>query len=321
MSNPIYWMSSTGDCPKLLTAVHLGYEFPPHSKASETIFREGKRHEDWVIEDLRQEGYEVETNDLCSKCDREGIHVELGTPLIDLMGHLDGRVKVNGSKLPLEVKSMGRFQFEKFRAKGFDAFPEYASQERCYLEVENSPGIYIVKCRDTGEKLRFSIGVELKGFKLLPLSLTYDNVLDKLNQVELWVREKTLPPIEYNEKSEQCRWCKGRHILCTVQQRNTEVILPNLIEASELWKEGKRLSDEGEEKLELAKLAFLQHSKENKLDRYSVGGLNVSYYGVRQRESIDEKLLKELVNEEIWRKALKRGKEWDDLRIRDTERK
>jgi len=157
-TKPTYRMSQVGAPPRVLYATRLGMEKLPDPPYLTLAGRESTRHEQWVKEDMREQGYEIEDAEVCPKClnefgeERRGLHVELEYELFRLLGHMDGRLPVNSHKRILEVKALGRFNFYRFMQNKFAAFPKYADQLTCYFEAEHSewPALYVVKCRDTG---------------------------------------------------------------------------------------------------------------------------------------------------------------------------
>ena len=160
-----YRMSTAGSCSRLLSAYRLGREVEPAPDWLEDIARESERHEEWIVEDLRNdEGLVIAT---CSKCpvcaakglDRRGIHVEIDRPLYKLVGHLDGVIIESigaGAKLHvLEVKGLSRFRYGAWINQGWEGFPAFAAQLACYMEAARGcspPVLFIAKNRDTGEK-------------------------------------------------------------------------------------------------------------------------------------------------------------------------
>lgn len=302
MSKNIYRMSEAGTCSRVLGAVRLGYEPLPETEASKRIMREGQRHEELTIQDLTDEGYVI--------TDRQK-EIVLETPILILQGHIDGVARKDGLPYLLEIKSMGRFTFQKYQTKGLGAFPEYQAQITCYEANTQLPILYVVKNRDNGE---------LNKMILEKPPIDFSQICDKLNLVELCVQDGVLPDAEYTEDSERCRWCKFPY-LCIKPEKEVKVEeLPSLIEAAELFKEGKKYEEMSEERIEQAKHIFLSHAKENKLDKYQVAGVSISYSGERQKSYIDEKKLKELVSEDIWKQVYKQSKPWDDIRIRILEK-
>src|SRR3989304_3555947 len=55
----VFHSSEAGDCIRALCAIRLGHQPLPRTPSAETVLREAKRHERWVIEDLRAEGYTI----------------------------------------------------------------------------------------------------------------------------------------------------------------------------------------------------------------------------------------------------------------------
>ena len=318
-----YRMSSAGDCPKALAAERLGYEAVKDSPSLTTIGRESTRHEQWIADDLIESGLILYDGGKCEKCpdERHGIHVELETPIVKLVGHMDRRILVDKQYYPLEIKALGRFTFDQFKREKFKAFSGYEAQEICYLEAEGKPGYYLVKSRDTGELLKYFVPYkgqfppELPGFsRELELSTNIDNILERIHLAEICVLDGVLPDYECSEK--EGRYCKFRY-LCS-DEKETEVkdvILPDLLEAAELHREGKIFSAMAEERIEQAKLAFLNYAKT--VDpKFHVGGVSVSYRGMKTKEYIKSKLLKELVSKELLDKVTGQTSPYEDISIR-----
>lgn len=330
MEKRVYRMSEAG-CMRVLSARILGYEPIPRTEAEVRLLKHASRHEGLIVEALRDEGYYLErpvwgreVGVPCPLCPGEakyGFHVEIETPLIRLIGHLDAVIKANDDIFyPLEIKSLGRFTFEKFRKNRFDIYSEYAGQEACYLKAKGCPGFYVVGNRDTGELLKYSIPyhteiAELNGFARLDLPITADTIIDRLHQVEIFAQKGELCEGTLDEKSQQCRWCKYRYLCIREEKPIQEVQLPTLVEAAELWKEGKKQEQLAEEMLAQAKATFLNYAKENELSKFSCSGVDIKYHGSRVTERLNEAVIKELVGEDVWRLALKKGKPWDDIRI------
>jgi len=350
----IYRMSGIG-CQRAIAAEKLGYEPIPETGDSKILLEEATEDEKRVRDRLGKAGIELGSTILaplvifegccCKQCKEEfgierfGIHVELTTPLIRLVGHLDDTVVHRGEDYPLgwkdyplEIKNLGRFTFDKFRRNQFADFPEYEAQEALYLAAKDSSGIYAVRCRDNGRMLTYTVGdgipdelteklrqVEASEFGRLPKP-DADKILDKLNWVELNVQDGELPTGEFEEGSNQCRWCKFR-FLCLREEKEEKGVKeessPSLIESGVQYKEGFELEKQGKEMKESAKLALLSHAKNNKIDKFRIAGLvSVSYLGQAIKKYPDEKLLKELVPEDILKKIYKETKPWEDIRVR-----
>lgn len=290
-------MSESGGCPKALAAAKLGYDPIPRTDDDLLIMNESKMHEGLVISKLDEEGFTVFSSQM---------ELNYEHPLFLLRGHIDGIAHKGGRQWLLEVKALGRSTFLEYQKHGLTAFPHYAAQVRCYSHILNLPILMAVKCRDTGKLLKDEAQPEI----------TFDQIIEKLSMVELAVREERLPEVEACSWRDR-QWC-GYKFLCQVpaKQDGQEVAEVEAIMAAELWKEGKALEEEAEEKLARAKILLLAFSRQTKITKFQVSGVSVSYLGVRQREYLDEKVLKELVPDYVWKKALKKGKEWEDIRIR-----
>jgi hypothetical protein len=311
-----YRMSETGDCLRVLSARRLGYTPLPRPDWQERVLRESQRHEQWVVDDLRENGYDVERAGTCQLCgdERYGIHVSISTPSVELVGHLDGRIRRNGRRSPLEIKALGRFTFQKFEREGFSAFPSYAAQQSCYMVAEGPatwPGLYVVKCRDTGKRIEMEVPEPPMPFGL---------ILERLERVEQAVNEGRLLDGEYPRDSELCRWCQFRYLCAeageapqgeTIQLSSTD--LADLAEAVRLWREGRELERQARERIESARDVFRTHVN---VDRpLKVFGLVVSLVN-KERRSYPEKLLREYVDENVLEKCLK-VTPYEELRVRE----
>jgi len=324
MSKSVYSMSAMGSCPRVLAAEKLGHEAPPMTSEDLTRLEYYTMCEDIAAKQITNLGYELEPSTLCQTClekygnTRYGIHVEIDTPLFVLLGHLDRRLILPNRRLPVEIKSAGRFIWPKFAKEEFNAFTGYAGQEACYLEAEQSPGIYWVLNRDTGEPLKYIVNdfkneINLEGFKKITLPVTYEEIIDKLNQVEIAVQYGELPE---GEDSDNCRYCKYG-FLCSKAPKiesedKTEVIkIPSLVEAARMYRQGHAMEGEGKSLKETAVISLLSHAKDNNIPKYKVGGVSFSYQGQKQKEYLDSEIIKASVSEEIIRLATKKGKVYD----------
>ena len=322
----IYTMSSSGDCPRAIAAPMLGYEPIAETEHGTQLLRHASRHEQLVADYLTEDGYILIDGGLCGKClehgvKRYGIHVEFETILIKVIGHLDRRIKVGDDLYPLEIKSLGRFTFDKFKRYRFEAFPGYAGQIALYMKAENKPSFYAVCNRDTGELLKLSIPyngeiVQLQGFQGIESPVDPEDIIDKLHLVELSIRDGKLPETTYDEKDNRCRYCRVKY-LCLETKEDKEIpdlTLPNLLEAADLFKEGKEYERLAEERIEQAKQVFLNHAQTE--PKFRVGNVSVIYRGERTRNYLSEPELKKLVAEEIIQKAYRESKPYPDISIR-----
>lgn len=219
-NNIVIPISSSGHCPKLLSAelLHLGKaETPEYLKLAA---EEGNLHEDAIKRKLRSEGYVIKENhgEECEICKsryglgRNGIHVEIIKDGIELIGHLDGLIigKFNGSNeaesiIPgtkesiLECKSMSLNMFNRWTNGNFDEFYGYASQLTCYMEATKlNTALYIVKNRNSGfTERKIIIGSPLK----------FEDIWNRLLYVTTCVRQNKLAESVYNPESIECYYC------------------------------------------------------------------------------------------------------------------
>jgi len=315
-----YSMSGVGSCSRIIVATILGYEPLPESEDSKILLKHATRCEDLAAQQIIDEGYVLQTPEYCLTCQRYGHHIEIDTALFKLVGHLDRRIILgDGRTIPTEIKSLGRFTWDKFARENFGVYPEYVGQEACYLEAEKSPGIYWVMNRDTGKALRYIVNdtdhmLDFPGFERLVLPITFNQIVDKLNMVEIYVQDGILPE---GEPSDACRYCKFKYLCITEEKEEAkEIQLPNLVEAAELYKEGKDLEKAGQERIEQSKYVLLNHAKEAKIDKYHVCNVSVSYRGAKTKKWLDEKLIRSMVSDEVIKQVERESKPYDDFTIR-----
>ena len=332
-----YRMSGIG-CQRVIAAEKMGYEPAPFTEAGLVIMEESIIHEGLVREKLRNAGIEVLEAGVCQQCldefkesrGRIGFHVEYKTPLIRAIGHLDGKILYEGQEYVWENKALGRFTWDRFKKTEFDENIGYANQIGMYLKATGFPGaIYTVKSRDTGQILIYSIGnipeglmkqlSKIKGTTLGHIAVPdIQPALDKLNWVELCIRDDILPDGEYELGSKECRWCNYKFLCIRGEEEKEpdEVVDVDIVTAAMIYKEAYQAKQKAESEIEENKLILLRHAIDNKIPKYKVPGfVNVSYSGVKTKKIVDTKLLKELVSEEICDKVIKDSRPWDDIRI------
>jgi len=262
----------------------------------------------------------------CPKCkyddgtQKNGIHVEIETDLITLVGHLDRRVQLKSGVYPVEIKCLGRFGWQKFVKEQFKGqYLGYASQEACYLEAEQKPGLYVCMNRDTGDLAKYIINdkdkkIKLDGFTNLDLPVTFDQVVDKLVNIEIEVSNGTMPK---GEENSECNWCNFRYLCSkdTVEKKMTIVNVPSVLEAATQFKEGDYYFKMGKDMKDSATIALYEHAKQNTLEKFRVSGVSVNYHGQTTRKWYDAKVLEALVDKKILRKALRESEPYDNGRI------
>ncbi len=323
MNKPVYSMSSVGQCPRVLAAHRLGYEPIPIPQEELDQLNHYSRLEAVAAQQIMDLGYRIEPSSLCQACkdrygtERFGVHVEIDLPLYLLVGHLDRRLILNGKRYPVEIKSLGKSSWMKFQRERFNAFTSYAGQECAYLKAEGVPGIYWIMRRDDGAVLKYIVNdmnhnLDLPGFEKITLPITFSEIEDKLNMIEICVSEGTLPE---GTITEDCRWCRFKYLCAHEDKPTKEETLPELVVASRQYEEARELEQTASELKQQATQTFLNHSKITKIDKFRVANVSFTYRGQKVKESIDTKALK-LEVPEIYEKYKRESKPFDDFSIR-----
>jgi hypothetical protein len=241
-----------------------------------------------------------------------------------MTGHLDRRIILPNGSFPVEIKSLGRFSWVKFQKGQFKDFHNYACQECVYLEAEQKPGIYWVMNRDTGQSLKYIINdfnkeIDLQGFERIELPVKFNDIIDKLNVVEVYVNDSVLPD---GTERDDCRYCKFKYLCVKGQEFENdtkeapEVNIPDLLEAAALYKEALVMEREAVEQKNMSKLAIINHARTNSLSKFKMAGLSVSYRGQKTKKWLDEKTIRSNVTPDIVRLAERESAPYDDITIR-----
>jgi len=324
MDKSVYQMSSIGGCPRTLAAHQLEYEPIPIPPEEIERLNHYSQLEDVAAQQITDLGYRIEPSSKCQTClerygnERYGIHVEIDTSLYLLIGHLDRRLILNGKRYPVEIKSLGKSSWMKFQKEQFNGFASYAGQECAYLEAEGVPGIYWVMERDSGKALKYIVNdinndLDLPKFEKINLPVTFPEIEDKLNLIELSVQENQLPE---GEESDSCWFCRYKYLCSKPEDKELKVeTSSSLVEAAESYKMALEMEKTAAEMKSTAKDTLLLHNKQNKVDKYRVSGLSISYRGQKVREVLDSITLKK-ENPDIYQKYLKPSAPYDDYSIR-----
>lgn len=301
--------SEIGHCLRALTAQHLGYEPTEKPKWLERAAREGTRHEEWIREDLREMGYQI---------DNAQAETELLTDGIRLVGHIDGFFHHRATKQSglLEIKTMGEYEFRRWRQGRFGVFPSYAWQISAYHAalVEGNwltitdPILYAVKNRSSGY-------LDLQIIEQPPHSS--QAVIDRLTVLRDCVASHVLAEAEYELGSIECDRCLY-HYLCV----EPDVVIDDeeLILAAEQWRAAREArieaQDEEERCTELLKSHVRAVAPEQKYS-YTVSGVQIVQYSTT-RVSYPKEQLESTVPEEYLSQVRKTDKSWQ-CRITDKE--
>ena len=309
MAKPIYRMSSSGYCPKRLSAMQLGAigaKSPPWLSTSAS---EGNWHEQRLKQELR---------DLGCVIDMEQEELVLDYSEFKLVGHIDGRIKLTGEALDsplfkvsfidirrdeidfaqhflLEVKSFSYMEWQRWILGLFDAFPWYAAQSACYEEAMKSEVmVYATKDRSNGTRRLYIV----RGKRA-----SVPEIFNKLCTVAQFTAQGQLAPAEFNLDSIECRrFCAFREALCSppraiIDSAEIEQAAHDYLQGRAQEHSGKAIADE-------AKAILVEVAKSKNLDCWQAGNYDIRYSSYT-RESISIKGLSELLERSVFAAAIK----------------
>lgn len=334
-----YSMSETGSCPRVLSAQKLGNEPKSRSELDLDRLSYYSSLEAVAADRLGAEGFTVIDAGECPICHngRCGHHIEMEEGLFKLVGHLDRRIILpDGRQLPVEIKSLGDVSWKEMEKTQFKDHMSYAFQEACYLKHENSPGIYWVMHRDNGRILKYIVNdtnneYNLSGFTKITLPITYDQIIDKLNLVEIDVADNKLCDPDPNN---DCFWC-GYKYLCT--GTNTKLTIfaddPKIKQAAEDYKKAQEQYKLCEKEKQDACNTLVEYAKVAGNEKFKTGNISFSYHGLKYKVTTDEDKLGRLLQsynmtdsagikvtyDDIMKQVEKRSKMFDSYTIRIIE--
>lgn len=298
-----YRISSLGHCPRVLSAEALGHDPLPEPEFMKLAAREGERHEQWVIEDLESEGWQV--------ADRQK-EVRLSFPAFELVGHIDGIASRNGDKRLLEVKSMSRFRFSSFASSGFARFYDYAAQITAYYQAISTlspygpiPILYVVKDRDSGKRLELELDKP---------PLNWEEIYDSIMRTEIYVRKKQLCPATRTDDF-ACRICRYRY-LCEPEEKVPVPIDKSVIEAAKLRWRAMELEAEAKELRAEADPVLLSVAKQH--GSFTVDDLSVVYVPEGEIVSYPVTELRKLVPAEALERVKRIKKRAEYIKVEDV---
>ncbi len=163
-----------------------------HDVNLEFIFEGGRMIEDMAMAEIRDAGIQVIEQQSAFEW-----------PEIQLTGHLDAKIVVDGKAIPLECKGYQHFQFEKL-----NSVEDFLKSDRHYIRMapaqlmmymmasESEIGLFYLK-----DKLTFRP-------KIIPVELDYDyceQIIKKLERVNKHIEQGTLPePVNDADLCQQC---------------------------------------------------------------------------------------------------------------------
>lgn len=294
----IYTMSNTGDCPRAISALKLGNK--PMERGESDLDRLRYYSDLEAVAADRLVKHQLTPLDAgeCKICKngRCGHHIEIEEDLFKLVGHLDRRVILPDERvMPVEIKSLGPKSWKLFKDTQFANSMGYAYQECCYLQHEKSPGIYWVMNRDSGEILKYIINdfnneydiPIFKDFTRLTLPVTYDQIIDKLNSIELDIQEGKLSDAVPNDN---CFFC-GFKYLCNKKDNKKVAIFvddPAIKKATEDYKVAHEAETIAKEQKQSACNVLTEYCKREGQEQLRVNGVSYSYHGLKYTTTLDK---------------------------------
>jgi hypothetical protein len=294
-------MSETGSCPRVLSALKLGNKPVERTNVDTERLEYYSSLEAVAAKKLEDEGFLVLDAGECPICKngRCGHHIEIQEDLFKLIGHIDRRVILpDNRQLPVEIKGLGPDSFKLFEAVQFKESMNYAFQECCYLHHEKSPGIYWVMSRDSGRVLKYIVNdfnneYDLPGFQKLTLPIQYDQIIEKLNNVELDIAEGKLSD---PEPRDDCFWCQFKY-LCNGKNSKVVIFVDNkeVEQAGEDYKLAEQQFKDSEIKKKAAVNTLIKYAKETGNNKFPLKSVSFSYHGLRSNTKLDEAALGRLL--------------------------
>ncbi len=281
-------MSGVGDCPRALSAERLGYPCEAAPDWLERAADEGKKHEIWIKEQLKTEGFTVTG---------EQLELSLDYPSFKLVGHIDGIIyEDNKNPKLLEIKSMSQYEFDRWMKEKWSGFQSYAAQISCYYKAINQywsqtvDGIYyMVKNRSSGY---------IDKATLAEPPADFDEIIKKIEHVEECVAIGVLVETEYNTDSLQCKRCFYKTLCVPEPKVLSAVDEKTLLAACEKWRTGSLMEDEGAQLVKEAKETFRTHTEVTGQKKWRFNELTISKVEVRESVTYKKENLLKLFTEE-----------------------
>lgn len=174
-----------------------------HDVGLQRIFDEGNLHEDALVREIQGAGFKLVEQQRAFEWKD-----------IQLSGRIDALISVNGSFVPLEIKSCSPNVFPSIKEttpedmvnSRYSWVRKYPAQILLYMLMGgHDTGIMIFKNKTTGEKCQ-------KVFRLTDANLAYaEAVIKKLEAVNGYVGRREVPPLE---RCDECRGCGFSKTIC-----------------------------------------------------------------------------------------------------------
>lgn len=249
--------SSAGHpCERHLVYCRLNsHEKLRHDVGLELIFREGNHQEKAFIRDFMDAGIFIEESQRAFEW-----------PEFELTGKIDGILKLDGKKYPVEFKSINPANFDKLNnaddlKNSFSYYVKgYYDQIQLYLLMNNSDeGIIFLKNKVNGRIKQINIAFDY---------VYAEAILKKLERVNKCVKEKTYP--ERIDDRRACGGCAFRHI-CLPDEASSSIQIEDSVELLDTLEQREKLKEAAKQYEELdEKAKSMCKTKED--GAYLVGG-------------------------------------------------
>ena len=256
-------------------------------------------------------------------CSKDGLEVKMvnsnfdqliGYPEIELVGHIDGKVRTPDKNVQLlEIKSMSQFEFDRWMKTGFDGFPQYLDQVACYMEATQLPEcLYIVKNRSSGY-------VDRRVIK--PMEGYINAITSRLTEVANSVAEGKLFPAEFDIMSIECRRCDYKSLCIPEPTELDKATKEQLDKAVEDIRLGNRFVAEGKEFYDRGKAILKNHTKASNLRKWKYNNLAILLVNVKENVTYPKEALLAKYGEQELADIAKIKEAYDYLRLDDLEAK
>ena len=305
-------MSGCGGCPRKLSAEWLGYIPTPMPDFVTRSADEGKMHELWITQDLRNRGYII---------GNEQLEISIETPKYILLGHIeftiiwpfdkpDDYLHLEPFKEYLaEIKSGSMYEFQRWMKGRFIEFPNYEGQITAYWEetkclFDLSGIVYLYKDRSGGYLDKQVLNHAPGDFNLIRA---------KLDAIAMSVANDVLYEADFDPSSIECKRCNFRDQICLVNKEQLDPATEEvLIKATDMCREGKALIKQGEDFFKEGRDILANHVEAVSPDKkyiLNVNNMNIARFNVK-RVSYPKDAIESAFAPEIYKPLQKVSEYW-----------
>lgn len=286
--------SQIGTCPRALTADIL--QPVDESLTPEYLkraAREGEYHERIAISRLMNAEVSVpEHGTVKWQVTDSQFEVAYDSNRFEIIGHIDGLawpVKRKHDSHLLEIKSMSRFEFDRWMREGWQGFPKYREQISFYMERVATPEcIYFVRNRDSGYEDIQLLTKPPSDFDAIIAGL--DNICDYLDRGEL-------ASAYYEPGSTECKRCQHKLLCIPAPSKLEGIKKAEIADAIADLREGKKLQEQADELIGPARAVLEAYTRDEPEKKLQFDGMVCSIVSGK-RKNIDKVLMREFLSDE-----------------------